>query len=80
MSASEDTAQPAIRTTEISLVTGDRHRVQGDVKAVERTILDAARGSILQLAWFIDADTREDLGVNPEHVVALRAARPEAAE
>ena len=38
-------------------------------------ILDAARGSIMQLAWFIEAETGGDLAVNPEHVVALRAAR-----
>ncbi|HUO71019.1 MAG TPA: hypothetical protein VMU39_09595 [Solirubrobacteraceae bacterium] len=76
MSASEDRAQPVTGTTEIYLVTGDRHRVDGDLKSVERTILDAARGSIMQLAWFIDADTRDDLAVNPEHVVSLRAARP----
>jgi hypothetical protein len=77
MSASEDTPHPATRTTEISLVTGQRHCVEGDVRDVERTILDAARGAIMQLAWFIDADTQDDLGVNPEHVVSLRASRPE---
>jgi hypothetical protein len=80
MSASEDRARPATRTTEISLVTGDRLRVEGDVKHVERTIIDAARGSIMQLAWFIEADTRDDLAVNPEHVVLLRAAGPKTAD
>jgi hypothetical protein len=79
MSESEDRAHPATRTTEISLVTGERRSVDGDVKDVERTILDAARGAIMQLAWFIDADTQDDLGVNPEHVVSLRATRPETA-
>jgi hypothetical protein len=58
---------------EITVITGDRYRVEGDVKDVERTILDAARGSILQLAWFRDAGTGEDFAVNPEHVVRLRA-------
>jgi hypothetical protein len=77
MSASEGSAQPASGATHIFLVTGDRHRVDGDVRDVERAILDAARGSIMQFAWLVDADTREDLAVNPEHVVALRAARPE---
>jgi hypothetical protein len=80
MSASEDRAQAAIRTTEITVVTGDRHRVEGAAKDVERTILDAARGSIMQLAWLIDADTRDDLAVNPEHVVLLRAVGPETAD
>jgi hypothetical protein len=60
-------------TTEITLSTGDRHRVEAGVKEVERIILDAARGSIMQLAWFVEAETGEDLAVNPEHVVTLRA-------
>jgi hypothetical protein len=50
--------------------------VDGDVRYVERTILDAARGSLMQLAWFTEAETREELAVNPEHVVLVRAARP----
>jgi hypothetical protein len=58
------------------LVTGDRHRVEGDLKSVERVILDAARGSIMQLATLVETDTREDLAVNPAHVVLLRRADP----
>lgn len=50
MSASEHGRSP---TTEITLVTGERHRVEGDAKTVEQAILDAARGSIMQLAWFV---------------------------
>ena len=75
MSSSEGQLQPTTSTTEIVLVTGERYRVQGDAKYVERMILDAARGSIMQLAWLVEADTDDDLAVNPEHVVALRAAR-----
>jgi hypothetical protein len=75
MSSSEGQLQPPTSTTEILLVTGERYRVGGDLKQVERTILDAARGSIMQLAWLVEADTRDDLAVNPEHVVALRATR-----
>jgi hypothetical protein len=75
MSSSEFQLQPATSTTEIIVVTGDRYRVDGDLKHVERTILDAARGSIMQLAWLTDAETRDDLAVNPEHVVLVRAAR-----
>jgi hypothetical protein len=48
----------------------------GDAKDVERTILNSARGSIMEFSWFIEADTRDDLAVNPEHVVALRAVGP----
>ena len=61
-------------TTELILVTGDRYCVEGDAKAVERIILDAARGSIMQLAWLVEAETQEQLAVNPEHVAVLRAA------
>ncbi|HEY2655040.1 MAG TPA: hypothetical protein VGI55_04570 [Solirubrobacteraceae bacterium] len=60
-------------TTEITLLGGEHHRVDGDAKQIERLILDAARGSILQFAWLTDADTAEPLGINPEHVMALRA-------
>ena len=56
------------------MVTGDRYRVDGDVKQVERIIVDAARGSIMQLAWLTDSETGSDLAVNPEHVVLVRAA------
>jgi hypothetical protein len=37
-------------------------------------ILDAARGSIMQLARLVEAETGAELAVNPEHVVMLRAA------
>lgn len=67
-------------TTEITVVTGDRYRVDGDAKHVERVILDAARGSIMQLAWLVEAETGEDLVVNPDCVVILRAADPEASQ
>lgn len=59
-------------TTELTLVSGDRHRIEGDPKDVERIILDAARGSLMQFAWLIDAETGESLAVNPDHVVTLR--------
>jgi hypothetical protein len=60
-------------TTEITLVGGARFSVEGDAKVVERAILDAARGSIMELAWLVEAVTGERIGVNPEYVVALRA-------
>ena len=59
--------------TEITLLGGERVRIDGDVKAVERLILDAARGSIMQLAWLTDAQTAEPLGINPEYVMTVRA-------
>ncbi len=59
--------------TELTLLGGERYRVDGDVKVVEQLILDAARGSIMQLAWLTDAQTATPLGVNPAHVMTLRA-------
>ena len=61
-------------TTEITVVTGHCYRVDSNVKDVERLILDAARGSIMQLAWLVEAETGADLAVNPHRVVTLRAA------
>jgi hypothetical protein len=58
--------------TEITVLGGERYRVEGEAKAVERLILDAARGSIMQLAWLTEAQTGESLAVNPECVVMLR--------
>jgi len=59
--------------TEITVTGGVRYRVEGDASEVERVILDAARGSIMELAWLIDAETGGRLGVNPACVVTLRA-------
>jgi hypothetical protein len=64
-------------TTEIIVVSGDRFEVEGDPRAVEETIIGAARGSIMALAWFTESVGAEPLAVNPEHVVALRAATTE---
>ena len=61
MSSGQGELQLATDTTEITVAIGERYRVEGDLKDVERVILDAARGSIMQLAWLIDAETRDDL-------------------
>jgi hypothetical protein len=58
--------------TEIAIITGERYRVDGDPKHVEQIILDAARGSIMQFAWLVEAETGEELAVNPDYVVTLR--------
>jgi hypothetical protein len=76
MSSSEGPLRPTTFITEITLVTGDRYRVEKGLKDVERIILDAARGSIMQFAWLVEAETGEDLAVNPDQVVALRAVSP----
>lgn len=59
--------------TEITLVTGERFSVQGEAEDVERTILDAARGSIMELAWLVEAASGDRVAINPECVVMLRA-------
>ena len=59
--------------TEITVLGGERYRVEGEAKDVERSILDAARGSIMQFAWLTDVQTGESVGINPECVVMLRA-------
>jgi hypothetical protein len=48
-------------------------RVEGGARDVERMILDAARGSLMQFAWLVEIDSGERIAVNPEHVVMLRA-------
>jgi hypothetical protein len=73
MSSTEHQLRSTTGTTEILLSTGDCYRVNGEPKEIERMILDAARGSLLQLAWLTEAGTGRDLAVNPEHVAALRA-------
>ncbi len=60
-------------TTEITLLGGERYRVVGAAKEIERVILDAARGSIMEFAWIVEAETGERLGINPDSVVMLRA-------
>lgn len=60
-------------TTEVTVLGGDRYQVDGDPRDVEKTILDAARGSLMQLAWLVESETGASLGINPECVVMLRA-------
>lgn len=60
-------------TTEVTVLGGDRYQVDGDPKDVEKAILDAARGSLMQLAWLVESETGARLGINPECVVMLRA-------
>lgn len=58
--------------TEITLAGGERLHVEGDPRAVEAAVLSAARGSIMELAWLTDADSGEQVGINPDHVLMLR--------
>jgi hypothetical protein len=65
-------------STEVIVVGGERYRVDGDAKHVERLIVSAARGSIMELVWLDDVENGDRVAINPEHVVALRPAGSEA--
>ena len=58
---------------EIRVVGGDRFRLEGTVDEAEKMLSDAARSGQSRLAWFNDLDSGEPVGINPAHVVALRA-------
>lgn len=59
--------------TEITLVGGAVLRIEGDAKQVEAVILSAARGSIMELAWLTELQSGQRIGINPDHVLILRA-------
>lgn len=58
--------------TEITVVGAARHLVEADVDDVEKLILAAARGSLLEFAWMTEANTGKRIALNPAHVVMLR--------
>jgi hypothetical protein len=62
-----------VSATELTLTGGERLRVEGDPREVEKAILSAARGSLMELAWMTEADSGQPVGVNPDHVLMLRA-------
>ena len=62
-------------TTEITLTSGERYLVSGEAKQIERLVLDAARGSLMQFAWLTEVDTGADLAINPAAVMMLRSGR-----
>ena len=59
--------------TEVVMINGDHYEVEGELTTVEATIVGAARGSIMALAWFTETTTGRSVGINPDQVVALRA-------
>lgn len=71
--ASSEERQPVTQTTEIVLLSGDRYRVSGAPSEIERLILDAARGAIMEFAWLVETETGVRLAINPEYVAMLRA-------
>ena len=64
---------PPVPATELTMVNGERFAIGGEPLDVEKAIIAAARGSIMQLAWLEEAESGRALGVNPAHVVSLRA-------
>lgn len=59
-------------STEITVTSGDRYRVEGTLEDTEERIIAASRGSILELVNFVDASDGRPIALNPAHVVALR--------
>ena len=47
--------------------------MEGKAEDVEKQILDAARGSLLELVWLTETESGQRIALNPEHVVLLRA-------
>jgi hypothetical protein len=62
-----------VSVTELTLTGGVHLRIEGDPHDVEAAILSAARGSLMELAWMTEADSGQRVGVNPDHVLVLRA-------
>ncbi len=73
-SCTRDQRLGLVRITEITVGGGERYRVDGDAKDTEAVIVDAARGSLMNFAWVIEAETGERVGLNPHHVVMLRSS------
>jgi hypothetical protein len=62
-----------VSATQLTMVTGERYEVTGAPQQVESAILSAARGSLLEFAWLEEAASGRPVGINPAHVVSLRA-------
>ena len=58
---------PGLTTsTEIVLVSGTCCRVEGKAEDLEKQILDAARGSLLELVWLTETESGQRIALNPE--------------
>jgi hypothetical protein len=66
-----------LASTEITVVGGARFRVDGHAKDVEKRILSAARGSLMELVWLTDLEAGGPVGLNPDHIVAVRPGEPD---
>ena len=57
--------------TDILVVGGQRFCVRGAPDDVEAKVLEAARGSILELVCLTDAESGRSVALNPAHIVAV---------
>jgi hypothetical protein len=63
-----------VNYVEITLASGSGVlQVEGELSDVEKALSDAARSGQSRLAWFRERRRDDSVGVNPAHVVALRA-------
>jgi hypothetical protein len=62
-------------TTTVTLASGETLEVKGRLDQISKQLENAARSSAGTLAWLEEASGGERLGVNPSHVVLLRAGR-----
>jgi hypothetical protein len=65
-----------VATTKILLVTGEELSVDGSVDDVAKVLENAVRSSAGTLARLRESGSDEALGVNPAHVVTVRALEP----
>jgi hypothetical protein len=63
-------------TTSLLLTTGERVDIDGARDEVTKALEDASRSTTGTLAWLTEAGTGHPLGVNPAHVVMLKATEP----
>ena len=66
----------SLSVTEILVVGGKSFRVRGAPEEVEAKILEAARGSILELVWLEEAGAGRSVALNPAHIVAVSDTPP----
>jgi hypothetical protein len=62
-----------VPSTRLLLTTGDSLLVNGAPEDVKRQLEDASRSTTGTLAWLSEAEDGATVGVNPSHVVLVRA-------
>lgn len=62
--------------SDILVVGGQRFCIQGGPDEVEAKVLEAARGSILELVRLTEAESGRTVALNPAHIVAVSATTP----